>query len=75
MNTYVDKLVEYCGVKRNNIRCPKGTYHVIDWGGMSDVEKIYRFLYKDATVFLKRKKETFDKVMSIQLNKTKYRKS
>lgn len=75
INEYVNRLVKYCGVKRNNIRQPKGTYYVIDWGGLSDVEKIYEFLYKDASIFLKRKKETFDKVMSINKNKTKYRKS
>lgn len=75
INVYVDKLVAYCGVKKNNIRCPKGTYYVIDWGGLSDVEKIYEFLYKDATIFLKRKKETFDRVISINKNKIKYRKS
>lgn len=74
INEYVNRLVKYCGVKRNNIRQPKGTYYVIDWGGLSDVEKIYEFLYKDASIFLKKKKETFDKVMSINKNKTKYRK-
>lgn len=35
---------------------------------------VYRFLYKDANVFLKRKKETFDKVVSITKVKNKYRK-
>lgn len=75
INEYVDNLVKYCGVKKNNIRCPKGTYYVIDWGGLSDVENIYKFLYKDANVFLKRKKETFDRVMDINRDKIKYRKS
>lgn len=75
ISDYVSILVKCCGVKKNIIRCPKGTYYVIDWGGLSDVEKIYEFLYKDATIFLKRKKETFDKVMSINKNKIKYRKS
>jgi hypothetical protein len=71
---YVDNMVLLANVKRNNIRCPKNTYHVIDWGGLTDIENIYNFLYKDATVFLKRKKETFDKVMIIHSNKNKYRK-
>lgn len=75
ISTYVDKLVEYCGVKRNKIRCPSGTYNVIDWGGLSDVEKLYSWFYKDATVFLERKKKTFDAVIDIHSNKTKYRKS
>jgi hypothetical protein len=71
---YVDNMVRYCGVKKNNIRQPKGTYYVIDWGGLSDVESVYEFLYKDANIFLKRKKETYDKVMSINKAKNKYRK-
>ena len=71
---YVDNMVKYCGVKKNNIRQPKGTYYVIDWGGLLDVESFYGFLYKDANIFLKRKKETYDKVMSINKTKNKYRK-
>jgi hypothetical protein len=74
ISKYVDNLYKYANVKKNNIRCPKGTYYVIDWGGLTDVENIFRFLYKDATVFLERKKETFDKVMLINSNKNKYRK-
>lgn len=72
---YYDKMVEYCNLSgRNKIRCPKGTYYVVDWGGLSDVEKIYDFLYKNSTLYLKRKKETFDKVVSITRDKNKYRK-
>lgn len=71
---YVDRLATYIGIKKNNIRCPRGTYYVIDWGGLSDVERIYNFFYENATVFLKRKKETFDKVMDIHSKKLKYRK-
>lgn len=52
----------------------EGTYYIVDWGGLSDLEKIHSFLYKNATVFLNRKKETFDKVVSITKNKNKYRK-
>ena len=72
---YYDKLVEYCNLSgKNKIRKPTGTYYVVDWGGLSDIEKIYDFLYRDATVFLERKKETFDKVVSITKKKIKYRK-
>lgn len=72
---YYSRMVEYCGLSgKNKIRRPKGTYYVVDWGGLSDVENIYRFLYKDATFFLKRKKETFDNVISITKTKNKYRK-
>lgn len=41
---------------------------------MTDVENIYHFFYEDATIFLERKKETFDKVYNITKNRTKYRK-
>jgi len=34
----------------------------------------HEFLYKDATVYLHRKKETFDKVISITKDRKKYRK-
>ena len=72
---YYDKLVEYCGLKgKNKIRCPKGTYYVCDWGGLTDIENIYEFLYKGANIYLKRKKETFDKIISITKNRKKYRK-
>ena len=72
---YYDKLVIFANLGgKNKIRCPKGTDYVVDWGGLSDIENIYDFLYKDANVFLKRKKETFDKVVSITKDKNKYRK-
>ena len=72
---YYDRLVNYCKLSgKNKIRCPKGTYYVVDWGGLSDIENIYSFLYKDANVFLNRKKETFDRVVNITFNKIKYRK-
>ncbi len=61
-------------LKRNKIRFLNESYYIIDWGGMTDVENIYHFLYKDATIFLERKKETFDKVYNITKNRTKYRK-
>ena len=72
---YYDKLVLFANLSgKNKIRCPKGTYHVVDWGGLSDVDNIYNYLYKDSNIYLKRKKETFDKVISITRNKNKYRK-
>jgi hypothetical protein len=75
IEVYVDKLVDYCGITRNKIRCPKGTYSVIDWGSFSDIERFYEFFYKDATIYLDRKKETFDRAISISKTKIKYRKS
>ncbi len=37
-------------------------------------EIIYEFLYKNDTIYVNRKKETFDKVVSITNDKNKYRK-
>ena len=72
---YYDRLVGYCNLSgKNKIRNPKGSYYVVDWGGLSDIENIHEFLYRDAHVFLKRKKETFDEVVSITKEKIKYRK-
>ena len=72
---YYDRLVKYCCLSgKNKIRNPKGSYYVVDWGKMSDVEKIYQFFYKDSNVYLKRKKETFDRVYDIIKVKNKYRK-
>lgn len=57
IDKYVDNLVKFANVKRNKICDRKSNkYFVIDWGGLTDVENIYDFLYKDATIFLKRKK-------------------
>jgi len=72
---YVDRLNEMCGITKNKIRCPKGTYSVIDWGSFSDIEKFYDFFYKNATVYLERKKKTFEVAVSISNSKIKYRKS
>jgi hypothetical protein len=74
---YVDILINKCGVKNNSIldRNTKGSYYVIDWGKLIDVENIYYFLYKDAKTFLNRKKEKYDKVMEINLLKKRYRKN
>lgn len=72
---YYSKLVKYANLSgKNSIRTPKGSYYVIDWGGLTDVENIYNFLYKNASVYLRRKRQTFDKVVSITTEKNKYRK-
>jgi len=76
INEYINLLVKNAGVKRNNIldRKGDGSYYVIDWAGLADVENIYHFLYDNATIFLDRKKEKFDKVMAINSLKIRYRK-
>lgn len=72
---YVDRLYAHCGINKNKIRNPKGSYYVIDWGSFSDIEKFHDFFYRDATVYLKRKKETFDRALDISKTKTRYRKT
>lgn len=73
---YVDILVEKTNVKRNTIsdRKTDGSYFVIDWGGLTDVENIYNFLYKNASVYSNRKKKKFDEVIKINSLKIRYRK-
>ena len=73
---YVNILVEKANVKRNKImdRKTNGRYYVIDWGGLTDVENIYNFLYKDAKTYLDRKKEKYDNVMILNSKTIKYRK-
>jgi hypothetical protein len=73
---YVDILIDKTNIKRNKImdRNTNGRYFVIDWGGLSDVEKIYNFLYKDAKTYLNRKKDKYDEVMKLNSKTTKYRK-
>jgi hypothetical protein len=72
---YVDRLNEICGITKNKIRCPKGTYNVIDWGSFSDIEKFYELFYKDANIYLERKKKTFELAVTISNSKNKYRKN
>ena len=71
---YVDRLHVCCGITKNKIRNPKGTYYVIDWGSFGDIEKFYDFFYSNASVYLKRKKETFDVAHDISKTKIRYRK-
>jgi hypothetical protein len=71
---YVDRLHVCCGITKNKIRDPKGTYYVIDWGSFGDIEKFYHFFYSNASVYLKRKKETFDIAVGISKTKIRYRK-
>lgn len=72
---YVERLNEICGITKNKIRCPKGTYNVIDWGSFNDIEKFYDLFYKDASVYLERKKKTFELAVTISNSKNKYRKN
>jgi len=76
ISKYVDIIVEKTNAKRNTISDRKSnrSYFVIDWGGLTDVENIYDFLYKNATVYSDRKKKKFDEVIKINSLKIRYRK-
>jgi hypothetical protein len=69
-----DVVVLFDGSYKNKIRNPKGTYCVIDWTSMKDLENLYIFLYKNSTIFLERKKKLFDEIIDLISKKQKYRK-
>lgn len=70
---YVNILEKY-GITRNKVRCPRGTYYVIDWGSFTDIEKFYEYFYRDATVYLERKKIKFEEIVSLSKEVIRYRK-
>ncbi len=75
LNTINDRMNFLFGTKKNSLYGPKNkNYKFLGWGSMSDIEKIYNGFYENSNFYLKRKKETFDEVMSIIVNKLKYRK-
>lgn len=75
LHTINDRMNFLFGTKKNSLYGPKNkNYKFLGWGSMSDIEKIYNGFYEDSNFYLKRKKETFDEVMSIIVNKLKYRK-
>jgi len=54
-----DIICRACGVSVPKMEKRKGCF-VIRWSGKIQIRPIYDFLYKDATVFLERKKDIFD---------------
>lgn len=59
---YMNILVEKCNINKiktyNRDNC-----YCFDYSGRGNCTKIYNFLYKDATTFLKRKKDKFEEVI------------
>lgn len=58
-----DTLVEEIGIKRNKILHKKGHHPNtvnIEYGSKQDFLNLYLYMYKDATIYLKRKKEKFE---------------
>ena len=44
--------MKYCNLSgKNKIRNPIGTYYVVDWGGLSDIEKIHDFTHLRRELF------------------------
>lgn len=56
-------LIKNCSLSKNTINNSK-SISVLMYGGSKQLINIREFLYKDATIFLKRKKDVFDKVIS-----------
>jgi predicted transcriptional regulator len=54
-------LYKKLGIRRTKI-IKRGKIHILAYGSEESSKKIYRFLYKDATVFLERKKKKFNDV-------------
>ncbi len=57
--TMFTKIGKASEVKLRKCNC-NGNIVALDLGGNQQLRKIYNFLYKDATIYLKRKKEKFE---------------
>ena len=75
LNSINERMNFLFGTKKNSLYGPKDKdYKFLGWGGMKDIESIYHGFYDNSNFYLKRKKETFDKVMNTIKDKKKYRK-
>lgn len=75
LNSINERMNFLFGTKLNTLYGSKEKkYKFLGWGSMKDIESIYNYFYTDSNFFLKRKKETFDKVIGIIKDKKKYRK-
>ena len=57
--SYQNFLCNLLYLKKNKLFNTGGSWNC-SWGSKQDIEKIYKYLYKDATIFLKRKKEKIE---------------
>lgn len=55
---YRDILIKNCNISKVKIS-PKGTIFSVSYCGNGNAQKIYNFLYKDATIYLERKYQKF----------------
>ena len=64
LDGYEEKLLQLADINKKNKRIHRDFWNdqteEIAYSGKEKIEKIYNFLYKDATIFLDRKKEKFD---------------
>ena len=58
INAYKIILEKNCNINCNKI-CKKGNIYSISYSGNVIINNIYNFLYKDATIYLERKKYKF----------------
>ena len=65
-------LSKKCELPAKAIRMEKEKYARLNYGGNVILDKIKKFLYSDATIFLERKKKLFDKVIPV-LGRNGYR--
>lgn len=65
MEGFQDVLVKNTGLNINKLMTkPKiPTIRILEYGGTNVVKTIREYLYKDATIFLERKKQRFDKII------------
>lgn len=71
-----DKIIFSTGVKRVPIRVREGSFaQTLHYGGFNVVLKIMNYLYKDATIYLKRKHDKYLSMVSRQSNLKKYKNS
>jgi transposase-like protein/DNA-binding transcriptional regulator WhiA len=56
-------MVEQIGLNFTKITTRKKNSGDIRYGGFANVEKIYNYLYKDATVYMSRKKTKFEQIL------------
>lgn len=75
LNSINERMNFLFGTKLNTLYGSKDkNYKFLGWSSMKDIESIYNYFYTDSNFFLKRKKETFDKVIDIIKDNKKYRK-
>lgn len=55
-----EKLIENCGVKKTKIHL-KSTFSILSYAGNLQVPRIFNWLYKDAEIYLERKKNYYNK--------------